>query len=46
MKNLLRAILQSKEKKDLIAKLMGNTEDLFNELHYVYKEKYNAKKML
>ena len=43
---LKRAIPQSKEKKDLKAKLMGTTGDLFNELHYVYKDKYNAKKVL
>ena len=39
-----KAIPQSKEKKDLKAALMGNSGDLFHELHYVYKDKYNAKK--
>ena len=30
----------TKNNKDLIVKLLDNSGDLFNELYYVYKEKY------
>ena len=35
---------QTKEKEDLKEKVKDNTGDLFNELYYVYQDKYNEKK--
>ena len=35
---------QTKEKEDLKEKVKGNARDLFNELYYVYQNKYNKGK--
>ena len=35
---------QKKEEKDLKEKVKDNTRDLFNELCYVYQDKYNEEK--
>ena len=35
---------QTNENKVLKSKVLGNVGDLFNELYYVYKDKYNEEK--
>ena len=35
---------QTKEEKDLKEKIKDNAGDIFNELHYIYKERYSAEK--
>ena len=35
---------QTNENKVLKSKVLGNVRDLFNELYYVYKDKYNEEK--
>ena len=35
---------QIKENENLKAKVLENVRDLFNELHYIYKEKYEEEK--
>ena len=35
---------QAKEKEDLKSKVLDEIRDLFNELYYVYKDKYNEEK--
>ena len=35
---------QTKNNEDLKANVLGNAEDLFNELYYIYKEKYGEEK--
>ena len=35
---------QAKENEDLKAKVLGNVGDLFNDLYYIYKERYEEEK--
>ena len=35
---------QIKKNENLKAKVLENVRDLFNELHYIYKEKYEEEK--
>ena len=35
---------QTKEEKDLKEKIKDNAGDIFNELHYIYKERYSEEK--
>ena len=35
---------QTDQNKVLKLKVLDNAEDLFNELHYIYKDKYNEEK--
>ena len=37
---------QTEANKDLKAKVLDNAEYIFNELYYIYKEKYEEEKML
>ena len=32
---------EKKKKKELKNKVLSNAENLYNELHYIYKDKYN-----
>ena len=38
---LKNVIPQAKENKDLQEKVLNDVGDLFNELYYIYKDKYN-----
>ena len=41
-----KLIPQTKEKEDLKEKVKDNARDLFDELYYIYKERYGEEKMV